>query len=329
MPLYAAARALLCAFHTADAFRIIDLGQAVLHGDRADRARLCAQAAGDASVFAQFHDVFALSVIGTGDIHFGIFRDAADDAFRTIGNACPAGNALFFVHDRIAAVAHVDGIIRTDIGTGLFSDTADRTRLDAARDQFARGAVAVALIIVFVVAGVSAAAMHDGDRVFPDLSAAQNLRNFFFVGRGRGAAVGKFCLSLYERFRKLRAARLAAAAAVGLCEKIFHLFDALVLFDGKNIGTDDEDDTENQRYGEHDAARNGDLNDRIHSLLHPASMPEKPANAIAMIAAVISVIGKPLKHFGISALSVFRRTHARRTMANKNPTPVATDMANV
>lgn len=56
-------------------------------------------------------------------------------------------------------------------------------------------------------------------------------------------------------------------------------------------------------------------------------MPEKPANAIAMIAAVTSVIGKPLKHLGISALSVFSRTPASRQMASRNHIPVATDAA--
>ena len=65
-------------------------------------------------------------------------------------------------------------------------------------------------------------------------------------------------------------------------------------------------------------------------LQFPARMDLKGQKVpVYAYAAVISVIGKPLKHFGISALSVFRRTHARRTMANKNPTPVATDMANV
>ena len=64
---------------------------------------------------------------------------------------------------------------------------------------------------------------------------------------------------------------------------------------------------------------------RLYSYAHPARMPANPANAIAMIAAVISVIGNPLKHFGMSALSVLSRTPAKSTIANKKPTPVATE----
>ena len=48
-----------------------------------------------------------------------------------------------------------------------------------------------------------------------------------------------------------------------------------------------------------------------------------------MIAAVTRVIGKPLKQEGMSALSVFRRTNASNRMANRNPTPVATETAKV
>ena len=58
-------------------------------------------------------------------------------------------------------------------------------------------------------------------------------------------------------------------------------------------------------------------------------MPEKPANASAMIAAVTSVIGKPLKHWGMSARSVLSRTPASRQMASRKPTPVATDTQKV
>ena len=61
----------------------------------------------------------------------------------------------------------------------------------------------------------------------------------------------------------------------------------------------------------------------------PYTIPAKPANASAIIAAVINVMGNPLNDLGISARSVLARTPANNTIANKNPTPVATETAKV
>ena len=108
--------------------------------------------------------------------------------------------------------------------------------------------------------------MNDCDRLLSYLSAAQNFGDFFLIRRGRRAAVGELYLALDERLRKLRAARLAAAAAVGVGEQLFHLFDALVLAHRQKMGTDDEDGAEYDGDGKHDAAGNQYLNQFFHTL---------------------------------------------------------------
>ena len=176
-------------------------------------------------------------------------------------DARPAGDALFFIDAGDARVSHADGAVAAAARARLFADAPDGACLDAARDQLAGGAVAVALIVVFIQAGMAAAAVHDGDGVFSRVAAAQDGGDLFFIGGGGGAAVGELCLPFDQRLGELGAARPAAAAAIGLRQQLFHRLGALVFFDGEEVRGDDEDGAEDERDGEHDAARQQNLYD--------------------------------------------------------------------
>ena len=53
----------------------------------------------------------------------------------------------------------------------------------------------------------------------------------------------------------------------------------------------------------------------------PSTRPEKPRNEREVRLAATSVMGKPCKNFGISAVSSFSLTQANITIATRKPTP--------
>ena len=53
----------------------------------------------------------------------------------------------------------------------------------------------------------------------------------------------------------------------------------------------------------------------------PSTTPEKPKNETEVIAAAISVEGKPFKNSGMSAVSSLLLTPAKISIATRKPTP--------
>ena len=256
MPFYTFARAFFYALVTFHALFIVDFGQTVVHGDRARRAYLCAERACDASSLAKLHYVFTLSVVGAGNIHLRALGNTRDYIFGTVDNARAARNALFGIDVRISLVVELYRVVRTDVDARFQTDTADGARFDAARNQFAGLAVSVTVVIVFIIACVSAVAVNHGNGLFAHVAAAEQLCDLFFVRRRRGFTVGYGNLALDERLGKLGAPRLTATAAIRLGEKIFHFLHLGVLFNGKDARKYNEDYAENDGEREHNSARN-------------------------------------------------------------------------
>ena len=159
----AAARTAFGAFSAADALRIINDGEIVLHRDGALRAYLGAFSAADAAHFAHVHDRLASVMRRARNIHLCVGGDAVKEFLRTGEHTRPAGDAP--VSDFGAAILDADGIFGADARTVAVAEASVLARLVSAREFFLFRAIGCAVVdegVCGVIPARAAAYAHGG-----------------------------------------------------------------------------------------------------------------------------------------------------------------------
>ena len=109
----------------------------------------------------------------------------------------------------------------------------DGTSFSASRQKLHRRAIAVSVIIVFVLASAAAVATYDEGHLLPRVDGADDRRNLILMRLARGVTSGKIRLAVGKRFGKSATSRKTATAAVSARKQAFDLDHLFIPLDFK------------------------------------------------------------------------------------------------
>ena len=193
-----------------------------------------------------------------------------DQLDQVLGAGCDADAAAcaFAVVDDGHAVHHRDGVEGTARHAGAEADAAVGAELVAAAHTGGRDAVGCAGVGVLLQRQLGCARAHDlcaHAHRLADLDAHHGADGPGGVAAADGAGV-RLGIAGDDGLGQRRAARVAAAAAVGARQALEHLRDALVLLDGEDAGGDGQHHAEEEAEGGHDADGDENFDEHFHCL---------------------------------------------------------------
>ena len=215
--LHRARRAGVCTSHAAHAFLVINLGNAVLHFNRAEVAGLHAGFAADAGAVALLFQRNALFRIVAADVHRAPGGTHGKHVLRASRNALLAALTLLLIDDRdLLDRVNMDCAERAGALTGAQTQTGILTGLGAVVDHRSGDTVRHALIFRLGLAVVAIALTgHGRNHASGSVDAhAHDFAHLCGAGRTAHCAGADLSLALGNRSRITVAARVAAGAAV-------------------------------------------------------------------------------------------------------------------
>ena len=212
-----AGRAALRAHHAADALRVVDHRQVVLHRDRAKLARLLALAAADAADLAALLDVLGLVVGAAGHGHHAVRRLHGQHVLGTRRDALLTALALLLVDNGdLAHRIDMDRVKRAGALTRAQTQARIRTGLGSSLHQRRSQAILDAVVVILgLTVTYAALAVDRGDHARTNRGLhAHDLAHLCRNGRAADRALADLGLPVGHRGSIAVAARESAGAAV-------------------------------------------------------------------------------------------------------------------